>query len=254
MTQETAGIGHNNPPVSDAEALAARLAEDAAEVLKRAKDLLEASDRIPASFEDEDTAQKAAEFIKRVNTCKKALEDQRTKAKEPFLLSGRMVDTFFKAHDKSLDSAIAKAKAPLDAFTKAKVEAERKRLAELEAQKRQEAEAMAAVAVAVSHNDVGAGEVAFEDALEAELSANKLQVASQAKSGLAAVRTETGVTASIRTTWVGEVVDVSVLDLEALRFSIPAAALQTALNAYVRAGGRDLKGAKIFEKSETVVR
>jgi hypothetical protein len=245
--------GHNNPP-SDAEILSAKLAEDAAEILKRAKDLLEASGRIPDSFEDEDTAQKAAEFIKRVNTCKKALEDQRTKAKEPFLLSGRMVDTFFKAHDQSLNAAIAKVKVPLDAFTKAKVDAERKRLVELEAQKRQEAEAMAAVAVAVSHNDVGAGEVAFEDALEAELSANKLQVASQAKSGLAAVRTETGVTASIRTTWVGEVENIHTLDLEALRFLFKADDLQRALNAYVRAGGRELKGAKIWEKSETVVR
>lgn len=253
MLETTVGLGHNNPP-NDAEILANKLVEEHAQTLQKAKDLIEASARIPESFDDEDTAQKAANFIKQVNALKKVLEDCRTKAKEPFLIQGRIVDTFFKAHDKSLDNAAAKAKAPLDAFTKAKVELERKRLAELEEQKRQEAAAMAAVAVAVSNTDVGAAEVAFEDALAAEIDAGKLALASQAKTGLAAVRSDMGVTASLRSTWVGEVEDVSKIDLETLRYLIPAAALQTALNAYIRSGGRELKGAKIWEKTETVVR
>ena len=254
MTQPaTAHLGHNNPP-SDAELLAAKLAETNAALLQRAKDLIDAAGRIPDMFEDEETAHKAAEFIKRVNTCKKALEESRKDAKEPFLVQGKMVDTFFKAHDASLDKAIAKAKIPLDTFTKAKIDAERKRLAAEEERKRKEAEALAAVAVSAASTDVGAGEIAFEEALEAELEAGKLKTASEAKTGLAAVRTDTGVTASVRTTWVGEIENVGALDLEALRFLIPAAALQTALNGFIRAGGRGLKGAKIWEKSETGVR
>lgn len=253
MAQENAGLGHNNPP-SDAEILSAKLAEDSSDILKRAKDLIDAADRIPETFEDDGVAEKAAEYIKRVNTCKKAIEDARTKAKEPFLVQGRMVDTFFKAHDSALTTALDKAKKPLNAFVQAKAEAERKRLKEAEEQKRKEAEALAAVAVSVSSIDVGAGEVAFEDALEAEVMANKMQVASQAKTGLGAVRTESGVTASTRKTTVGEVTDISKLDLETLRYLIPVDALQKALNAYIRNGGTELAGAKIWEKIEAVVR
>lgn len=254
MTQDPRlSIGANNPP-SDAEILSAKLAEDSADILKRAKDLIDASGRIPEKFEDDETAEKATDYIKRVNTCKKAIEDARTKAKEPFLVQGRMVDTFFKAHDKSLEAALDRAKKPLNAFVQAKAEAERQRLREAEEQKRKEAEALASVAVAVSGIDVGAGEVAFEDALEAEVSANKLQVASQAKTGLGAVRTESGVTASTRKTTVGEVTDISKLDLETLRYLIPVDALQKALNAFIRNGGTELAGAKIWEKVEAVVR
>lgn len=253
MTQETAGLGHNNPP-SDAEVLSAKLAEENEKVLNRAKALIESAGKIPEKFEDDETAEKAAEYIKMVNTCKKVMEDARTKAKEPFLVQGRMVDTFFKAHANALDVALDKAKKPLNAFVQEKAELERQRLREAEEQKRKEAEALASVAVAVSNIDVGAGEVAFEDALEAEVMANKMQVASQAKTGLGAVRTESGVTASTRKTVVGEVVDISKLDLETLRYLIPTDALQKALNAFIRNGGTELAGAKIWEKIEAVVR
>lgn len=253
MTQETAGLGHNNPP-SDAEILSAKLAEENEKVLKRAKDLIESSAKIPEKFENDETAEKATEYIKQVRTCKNAIEEARTKAKEPFLVHGRMVDTFFKAHDKALEIALEKAKKPLNAFVQEKAELERQRLRDAEEQKRKEAEALASVAVAVSNIDVGAGEVAFEDALEAEVMANKMQVASQAKTGLGAVRTESGATASTRRTVVGEVVDISKLDLETLRYLIPADALQKALNAFIRNGGTELAGAKIWEKIEAVVR
>ncbi len=48
--------------------------------------------------------------------------------------------------------------------------------------------------------------------------------------------------------------DVETLDLEILRHHLNPDALQKALNSYVTAGGRLLRGAKIYEKSETVVR
>jgi len=254
MTQDPRlSIGANNPP-NDTEILCAKLVEDNAEILKRAKDLIDASDRIPDSFENDDVAQKATDFIKKINVCKKAIEESRVTAKEPFLVQGKMVDTFFKAHANALELALNKAKKPLDAFIKIKADEERKRLQEAEELKRKEAEALASVAAAVSNTDVGAGEVAFEDALEAEVMANKMQVASQAKTGLGAVRTESGVTASTRRTTVGEIVDVAKLDLETIRFLIPLPALQTALNAFIRNGGTELAGAKIWEKIEAVVR
>lgn len=245
-------IGHNNPP-SDAEILAKKLAEENEKVLTRAKELKEAAKKIPEKIEDDETAEKAVTMIKLLSNCNKALEDARTKAKEPFLAQGRMVDTFFKAHKESMDTASLKAKKPLDEYLKEKHRLEQVRLAEAEALKRQEAQNLMAVAAVVAESDVGAAEVAFEDALEAEISSNKMAVASQSTSGLVAARSEVG-TAALRTRKVGEIVDISKLDLEALRFLIPIPALQTALNGYIRAGGTELKGAKIYDETTTMVR
>lgn len=254
MTQEqTPAMGHNKPP-SDAEILTAKLLEDHAKVLERAKALVASAAKIPTEFDDEENAQKVTTFIKQVTVCKNALEDARKVAKAPSLLEGKMVDTFFAAHDSSLKKAIADAKIPLDKYTDKKDEAERQRLREAEAAKNAEVEAMMTVAVAVASTDVGAGEMALEDALMAEADAGKLKVASQAKTGLGSVRTDDGATAYKKKTTVGEIVDVGKLDLNALRFLIPLPALQTALNGYIRAGGTELAGTRIWEKSETVVR
>lgn len=250
---QPATIGHNQPP-SDAEILTAKLLADHAKVLERAKALVASAANIPAEFDDEENAQKVTTFIKQVTVCKNALEDARKTAKEPSLLEGRMVDTFFKAHDTSLSKVIADAKIPLGKFTDKKIQAERQRLLEAEAAKKAEAEAMMTVAVAVASTDIGAGEMALDDALMAEADAGKLKVASEAKTGLGSVRTEDGATAYVKKTTVGEIEDINKLDLNALRLLIPLPALQTALNAYIRAGGRELAGAKIWEKSETVVR
>ena len=59
---------------------------------------------------------------------------------------------------------------------------------------------------------------------------------------------------SLRTRWVGELDNKAELDLEALRPYLGVDLLQKAINAFVAAGGRELKGANIFEKSEAVVR
>ena len=246
------GIGHNNPP-SDAEILAEKLSNDNAELLQKAKDIVESGNRIPETL-DEVSAEKVAILKKTIQTVNKKLEDARTTAKEPFLAQGKVVDTFFKAYMGSLNQVALKAQKPLDAFVKEKHRLEQLRQTELEAQRQKEAESLMSVAVEVSKVDVGAGEVAFEDALAAELDSKKHEKASQAKVGLVAVRSDIGVTAALRTTIHSEITNIADLDLETLRFLIPVAALQTALNGYVRGGGRELKGARIWEEQTTVVK
>ena len=71
---------------------------------------------------------------------------------------------------------------------------------------------------------------------------------------LSRTRGELGSVSSLRTDWVHDSVDRSALDLEALRQHIPADALDTAIRSFVRAGGRTLRGARIFEQTPTVVR
>ena len=81
------------------------------------------------------------------------------------------------------------------------------------------------------------------------------QVAQAARPNeLAQSRGASGSLSSLRTVWVGEVISIESLDLNALRFHISQDALQKAVNSFVKAGGRKIHGAKIYEESSVVTR
>lgn len=246
-------LGHNNPP-SDQELLAEELMERNRAIIERAAALLKAEERAPKVLETDEHASAVVEFIKQINTCTKGLEDARKREKEPFRVKAAAVDTFFKANMDALDRVLSRVRVGLDQFTKAKHAAEQRRLEEEAARQKREADQKAQVAASLEKVNAGAAELALEDALAAESNAAKYETAAVKTSGLTSVRSESGAAASLRTTWVGEIENVNALDLDKLRFLIPADALQKALNAYVRQGGRELKGAKIYEKTETVVK
>jgi hypothetical protein len=60
--------------------------------------------------------------------------------------------------------------------------------------------------------------------------------------------------ATLRTVWVGEIVDKKAVDLESLRPFMSDDVLQKLVNAAVKAGFRELRGVKIFERSDAMVR
>ena len=255
MTALLNPIGHNSPP-SDAEYLENHLRDVNEPLLNGAQKLIEAADRIPTTIEDEETAAKVSDFIKLVNGSKKNLENNRVTEKEPFLKLGRVVDGFFKTVTDSLDKAKARAQKPLDAYLLKKAAEERKRREEEAAalRKKQEEELAAANALEKA-NKATASDNMLEQAAATEAAAQKAQEAAEAKqSDMAKARGTMGAVASLRTRIVGEVVDMKTIDLEKLRPYMTMEAVQKALNLYVSAGGRELRGANIYEKSETVVR
>ena len=73
-------------------------------------------------------------------------------------------------------------------------------------------------------------------------------------SQLAKARSFTGSTASQRLVWVAEIVNISAVDLEKLRRYFSNEAIQTAINAFMRNGGRELDGVKIEQKTQLAVR
>ncbi|QDV34934.1 hypothetical protein [Tautonia plasticadhaerens] len=248
-------IGHNAPP-SDAEMLRESLLSAHESLLTNAEKLVESVGRIPERCEDDSTAGKIGDLIKLLTGQRKNLESARVAEKEPFLSLGRAVDGFFKGYIDQLDAAKTKAQKPLDAYLKLKAEEERRRrLEEAEAlrlQAEKEAEAAAALEAAQLQP---LAESALDQAQVTEQQALRAHASAAAKpAGMAQARGSSGSLASLRTRWVGEVTDRNQLDLDALRAHIPLEALQKAVNAFVAAGGRELKGAKIFEKSEAVVR
>lgn len=252
---ETNPIGHNNPP-TDAEILKTTLADKHSKLFSRANDLISAADRIPATIADADTAGKISDYIKQLTGSKKNLEAERVNEKEPYLTLGRVVDGYFKQTTDALDGAAMKAKRPLDSWLKLKAEEERRARVE-EARllrEKQEQEERDAKMLQDAKLKPEADKM-LDQAIITEQVAIKAEAAVQAKPAeLAHSRGTSGALASLRTRWVGELVDVGAIDLEKLRHHLNPDALQKAINSYVSAGGRELSGVNIYEKSETVVR
>ena len=251
-TESQAGIGHNNPP-TDAEILRDTLAEKNADILQRADELIAAADRAPAVIEDDETKQKITDFLGSIAKCEKALEGKRVSEKEPYLTLGRVVDGFFKLKTDGLDKARRKVKPILDARLLWEREQERKRLEAEAAERRRLADEQAAAAAAAEAAKMPIhAEKQMDAAVATEQQASRLEQKATGKIGVTARGMEAS--ASLRTVWKGELVDRAALDLEALRQHLPADAIQQAINSFVRAGGRELRGAKIWEHTESVVR
>lgn len=255
MQNNVATIGDNLPP-NDAEVLQQTLKENHNVIFTRAQELVEAGDRIPAEINDEETAKKATAYISQVNAATKTVESLRETEKSPYLTLGRVVDGVFNTVKESLAASKSKALKPLDAYNK-KVEAEnRRKLAEEARLKREkeDEERLAQDALRRANQTEAADKMGDQANISANVAAEAERAAEAKPCELVKTRADTGAVSSLRTEWRGEVVDLETINLEILRHHFAPADIQKALNSFVRAGGRELMGAKIVEESKTVVR
>lgn len=156
IQEAPAGMGHNNPP--------SPLEEHEAKLKARASALKDAAvvwiDERP-SIEDQETSNKAADFIVQIRAFNKLCEDTRTELKKPHLDAGREIDKRLKAIPALLDTVggilkkrVAefqkKEQERIDAERRAKEEAERKAKEEAErlAREAEETESVAAIEAA----------------------------------------------------------------------------------------------------------
>lgn len=251
-------IGHNAPPI-DAAIIADGLKEQFSDLTRRRDELLAAEARIPP-IDDEDTARKIADFVKQITAASKAADTARVAAKEPFLAAGRSVDGFFKAISDPLTDLKKKVERRLTDYLRAKEAEERDRRLreEREARERAEQARREADAAAQAMRDAASLDTAVQAEKAADAAAAdavKAEVAATAKPAeLSRVRGEYGAVSSLRTEWVFEGVDRATIDLEALRPYLPVDGIEKALRSYIRAGGRELRGVRIFETTTAVVR
>lgn len=253
-----AAIGDNNPP--DLPPVTARLTEDHAALLARRDELLAGMARVPDEVADEDTAGRVADFAKQIAAAIKNADTARIAEKEPFLDGGRQVDGFFKKVTDPLDRAKKGLADRLTAYQRKVAEAERLRREEEERRRKVEADRIAAEAAAKAA--AAADDAGLDDAIAAEAAADQAMAdavlaerAADAKPAeLARTRGDFGAVSSLRTFWDVEIVDARVLDLEALRPHIPVGAMEQACRSFVKAGGRTLVGARIFENTRSVIR
>ena len=216
--------------------------------------------RAPETIEDAETAGRVSDFLKQLIAHERSAESARTEEKAPYFLRGKWVDGFFKG---AAVAGIAEAKktinARLTAYQKREAEKERQRREEEERQRREEAErarreAEAKAEAARTDDDLEAAVQAEEEAKAAQAEAERAARATQVGSAdLSRQHSGAGTVASLRTMWKCTGFDHQTVDLGALRHHLSRDAIEKAIRAYIRAGGRELRGATITEVSESRV-
>jgi len=254
-------IGNNNPPADLllGDALREKLLDENSSLISRRDELLAAAARMPEIKTDE-IAGRISDFVKQLTALVKASETQRTGAKEPYLEGGRNVDGFFKAITDPVEKVKNDTQRKLTVYLREKEEAERRARMEQERLAREAAEKAAKEAAQKAKDAADAA--ALDGAIEAEKAAEvaaadlaKAQQAAEVKPAeLSRTRGEYGSMSSLRTEWVFDDVSRADLDLEALRPYLPTDGIEKAIRAFIKAGGRQLRGVAIYESTKAVVR
>lgn len=268
MDTQAPGPGHNRPPPLTAEELQAYLAGEYVKLLKLRDDFLGGIERAPLVIENDETAGRMGDFsVKQLAAWLKSWEGLRISEKEPYLSAGRTVDGFFqkaatalergKAEidrrrklyaDKkaAIERAAREAEARRIAEEVAKREAEARRLAQEAAKREAEAQSMDALDEAIDAHGAAAEAAKAAAAKEEEFAA--AQRAAAAKSAeLSRTRGDHGSVTSLKEFWTFRDLDRARLDLEALRQHLPEDALEKAIRSFIKAGGRKIDGAHIYQ-------
>lgn len=199
---QPAGVGHNNPPLSET------LGDKYREMVATAAELLAAAEKAPATVFDDKTAEDIADLVKKLQTNENDLKNAQAAERAPFDLAISQIGGFFKRWldkvepvKKSLKARNADYKAKKDAAAKKKAEeeaaakrAEEERMrreandakttadaarAALEDFKRLEDEAKAARESALTEQEKAAAEVAKCEANLAKVKADNAAIAAQ---------------------------------------------------------------------------
>ena len=244
------GIGHNRAPLKDL------LREQYESIGERVDALIASASRAPTTISDDDTLGKMGDLIKAITACGKVIETKRVAEKDPFLQASREVDGFFKPMADTLDKAKKQLEAPCGSYLRAKADAERKAREAREAAARAEAErAIQEAQAAEAANRPADSDAALTRAVEAEQIAQQAARAAEARpADMARTRGEMGSVATLRTVWDAEITDLAAVPLDQLRAFLSRDTIEKAVRAFVRNGGRQLAGVRIFENSTATVR
>jgi hypothetical protein len=236
------------------------LETEVAALLARRDQLVEGVARMPDAIEDEDTERRASDLARMIGAAIKTSDTTRMARNEPARQAQALVNAVYGRISEPLTRARNTVLQRLTVFQRAKADAERRRLEDLARTRREEAdrqrreaEIIAEAARTEAELDMAMGR---EDlARQADADALQAQRASEAKPAeLSRARGEYGATASLRQYWEFEIEDYDRVNLSALRAHLPRDAIEKAIRSYVRAGGRDLGGVRIYSTTRTAVR
>ena len=285
MTDQTPGAGHNVPPGDDLEERRRTIHDDLgsrfAALLANRDAVLDECGGVPDVIEDDETAGNVGDLIKKLNGYMREAEGSRKSEKEPYLEGGRLVDGFFNQITSKLKTSKTLIQGRLTQYQRMKAE-EARRKAEEEARKAREAEERRRREEEEARIKAAALEAAASEAKEPEAEAPMSEAAEQqmAKAETAGAladqhradavqadrkaaakdadhsrtRGDFGSTSSLRARWDFEIENPAELDLNDLRPFFRPDDIAHAIRSYVRQGGRDLPGVRIFKQTTSVVR
>lgn len=242
---------HNAAP-SDLEVVAERLADQEKELRLLIKSL-----PAPKSINDEKDAGVATDAVKSIISLNSKVADIHKTVKKPYLDCGRVVDGWKTRWETELSQLRAGYAVLLTKFLEERAAAERARQLEQAKAERERSEKLALEAQA--HEEAGLGETAGElidAAIGSAIMADRIEdkVCTATPSQLAKTRSFSGASASQQLKWIGTIENISAIPLETLRPYFSNDVLQTAVNAFVRDGGRELDGVKIEQEPQLRVR
>lgn len=246
-------IGHNMPVIDEA-----YLREHHKALLAKVASLKETAAAVPSEIKSPQDLEKAARFMQIAKAIDKEVTDTHKDGKEPHKKAGDAYDKVFlsKGAKGEIDTLMTSVRRATDAYQTA-LEKKRREEAEAQAQAAAEAERQAREAAEAAAQK-GSHHVA--EVLDRQADAAAAQAAAAADLAQAPAKdlvrshTSHGVTVGGRKKWVGEIEDAAKIDLNKLRDYLPEHELQQLINRYVDAGGRDLPGVNIYEKTISTFR
>lgn len=245
---ERAIIGGNNPP-SEIEILKQRL-ESYVKEEKLINDLV--SREIPNEISGDEEAGKLTDHIKSLKNIRATVENIFKTEKAPFFEACKVADSWKNTKWLKIDTCIANVSKPIIAWNSKKEAEEKARQLELARLAKIEAEKLAKEAE--SHANAGIDDTA-ENLLNFAIEKETAATALIDKSGEVRGRSHGSFSsASSRKVWVGEIEDITQIDLNLLRKYFSKSDIESAINRAVKEGVRELKGVRIFEEDKLTIR
>lgn len=248
---------HNRPdPIA---VLRDELEAESQTLLRRRDQLMDARERVPP-IDSDDAVKQVSDYIRQISECIKTAEGARVGRKEPFLASGRAVDGFFKGITDPLDKLKSEVQRRLTTYQREKEARERREREERAAEARRQADAAAAAAREAerqmqSERDLKEALVRQQEAERAAADATRAEKEAVAKpADLVRTRGDMGAVATLRSEWTFADLSREEIDLERLRQHLSIDALERAVRSFIKAGGRELRGVRIYEDHKSVVR
>ena len=258
-------LGHNRPDF--ASGITGRLPVDYENYSKDVDAAEQAMAQLPDTIETQEMNSEFADLVTRIRSIHKSIEGTRVDEKEPYLRAERAVDGFFAPLKKRLDDTKVSLERRITDYLNRKAAEERRQREAKEREELEKAEALrreeeartrkAEEASRQDHRDLHnrKADAAAYKAQQHEQAAHVASVAAAEKpADLARERSAKGSLSTLKEEWSFKVEDYHEIPLDQLRAYFPTHVVDKAVKAFVKNGGRQLKGVDIFETNKAMVR
>lgn len=247
------GIGDNKPDTE------ARLSLAYFSMLQEVEALRAEAKAAPKAVKSDADIETIGAIVLKARDLSRRLKDAHKTEKEPFLREGQTVDGFFREPQTVATDVIKRLPERVDAYKERLAQEERAR-AQAEARRLQEEEARRIEAARKAEEDGRLAQAAKHTVAAQQAEAAREEAEIRAAAPLAAQPIATTTTGGFRSTvkavWKAEIVSLQAVraELGPLGPYLKAEAIQSAIDLFVKQGGRELAGVRITEGVKSTFR